>query len=173
MRSTLNMLIVLLVLDLAGLGGLWYGYTIMQEGKEEAITLQKGLDEEEQKGQGVADMRRTLSLAEKDYQLLAPYLYDASEESQIRFISEIEGLGISTTGALVETRTFDLVSGTPKSFHGEFSLTGTWSQLYRFLRLIEEFPGRIVVGRFDVRAANAGTWEGGMTLDLISLKLAP
>jgi hypothetical protein len=61
--------------------------------------------------------------------------------------------------------------------HGEFTITGSWTQLYHVLRLVEELPTRVVINQFNVRrtdmlggAGNVESWSGSLSLDLTSLK---
>ncbi len=177
MSRIFQIFIVLLVLDLSGLGLLWYGYSNMQSKKDEETALRASIAKEGEKGQKLAALRRTLALAEKDRALLRGYLFDPSIENQIRFISMLEQFGTSTTGALVETRSLDLTLSAPQLIRGDFTLTGTWSQLYHFLRIVESLPLRININRFDMKRTEAPTvlkpfetWSGSLSMDIVGLK---
>ncbi len=177
MRRILQIFFILLLLDIVGLGALWYGYSGMQDKKDEEMALRASISKEGEKGQKLASLRRTLTLAEKDRAALAGYLFDPSIESQIKFISLLEHFGTSTTGALVETRALDLTQGTPAMIRGEFALTGTWSQLYYFLRIVESLPLRTNINRFEIKRSEAPTvlkpmetWTGSLSMDIVGLK---
>lgn len=171
MKRNYEILAVLAVVVIALGGLLWWGYTLMHDKKTEEVTLRNELLEESQKGNKMKTQKRTLALVANDYKELVTFLYEPSEESQIKFISEIEQLGTTTTGALVETKSLNLVTtGTSPSFHGEFSVSGTWSQVHHVLRLIEEFPSRIIIERFDVQKTGGDAWSGAFSLDLTSLR---
>ncbi len=171
MKRNYQILAVLFLLVLALGGLLGWSYTIMQEKKTAEIALRTELLEESQKGNKMKAQKRTLALISDNHKELSAFLYEPSEESQIKFLSEIEQLGTTTTGALVETKSLSLTEGESTSFYGEFSISGTWGQVYHVLRLIEEFPSRIVIERFDVKmGSSVNEWSGTFSLHLTSLK---
>ena len=175
MKHLLQLLLTLAVLNAIGLAGLWYGFTIMKEKKGLETTLRADIAEEQQKWKKLAVLRRALVLAENDRAAYAKYFSDPSEENQIKFITEIEGLG-TTTGALVKTEAFDYVRSEPRNFRGTFSLAGSWEELYYMLRLIEEYPGKMVINRFDAREntssaeQRSANWTGSLAIELMSIK---
>ncbi len=179
MKNILVILSVLIVLDLAGAAGLWFGYSRIEQAKASEQELRADLAEENQKGQRLAALRQTLAAAAKDKEQLESYLIDPSDENQIKLIAAIERLGATTTGVSVTTSSFDLTQTKPPVLHGDYSLEGSWQGLYHFLRLIEEYPSRVVITRFDVRASQspaAGSsaaiekWVGAISIDFASLK---
>lgn len=173
MKRTLNILVILLVLDLLAAGGLWWGYTIMQDKKVAEGELRKELVLESQKGKNLIALKRKLASVEKDHAEMSKFLYDPSDESQIDFVSRVDQLGSSTTGATIETLSLDLSTDVPPSLRGVFSMKGTWGQMYHFLRLLEEFPSHLVITRFDVKGSSSGgIWSGGASITLNSLKSA-
>ncbi len=181
MKKTLNILIVLALLNIAGAVICWYGYTKMVDIKTEESNLRSQLAEENQKGRKLDALRKTLESAGKDREQLERYLIDPSDESQIQLIARVEHLGTSTTGVEIITSNFDYQpAAKPPILHGDFAITGTWKQLYRFLRLMEEFPSRVVINRYDIRAAplspevgksSRDNWTGGISVDFAGLKL--
>jgi Tfp pilus assembly protein PilO len=180
MKKSLHILIVLALLNMVGGGLLWYGYTSIQEIKDKETDLRSQLQEENQKGQKIAALRQTLSSAAKDKEQLEHYLVDSNDENQIQLIARIERLG-TTTGAQIVTNSFDLQPLKPPAIHGEYSVTGSWGQLYHFLRLMEEFPSRVTISRYDIRLTPANPtiknsqdiWSGTMSVDFASLKQNP
>lgn len=175
MKNLFQLLLILVVINALGLGGLWYGYTAMKAKKDSEMQLRGDIAEEQQKWKKLAVLRRTLSLAEKDRAAFSKYFLDSSEESQIKFIGEIEHLG-TTTGAMIKTDAFEYVRQDPKSFRATFSLTGSWEQLYHTLRLIEEYPGRMVINRVDMRESIGDAehkypyWAGSVAVELMSIR---
>lgn len=178
MHRTLQILIVLIVIDLIGGGVLWFGYNNMDSKKTEKIEIQKELAIENQKGEKLQASRRTLSLIKEERVVLGKFLFDQNEENQIHFLSILEGLGVNTTGASVVTNVFTLSQVAPKSVHTEISIEGTWSELYHLLRLVETLPTHIVINRFTVsRVGTTGdgnpqksTWRGNLAFDIMSVK---
>lgn len=175
MSRIVKIFIIFLLIDILGGGLLWYGYTTMQDKKVEELQLRKELAEEVAKGQKIIALRRSLDQAKSDRKALEQYLFDPSDESLIKFISQVEHLGLATTGATVETRSLDR-SGA--NVHGEFAITGSWSQLHHFLRLVEELPTRVIINRFEVKqtdvSGGAGKesierWSGSLSLDITSI----
>lgn len=173
MRRIFNIVIILSLVDLLGGGLLWYGYTTMQDKKTEEVGIRRSLLEENQKEQKLALLRHSIDLATDDQKKLEKYLFDPRDENQIQFISQMEQLGLKTTGALVETRSLDRGAS---AVHGEFSLIGTWSQMYHVLRLIEEIPTHLVISKFNMQHTNnsaakveGDAWSGGISIDLVSL----
>lgn len=171
MSRITKILIIFLIADSIGAGLLWYGYTSMQEKKTEESGIRKDIALEAEKGQKIVALRRSIELAEPDRKALEQYLFDPSDENLIKFISQMEQLGLMTTGAVVETRALDR-SGA--KVHGELTVTGSFPQLYHFLRLIEEIPTRVVINRFDMSRGNivegVESWSGSLSIDLTSLK---
>lgn len=177
MRRTINIIVIVLVVDILCGGALWYGFTTMQEKKTEETQLRKDLLVESQKGEKQSALQHSLELAEGDRKELEKYLFNLSEENQIRFISQMEELGTST-GAVVETRSLD-ISGS--KVHGEFALKGTWSQLNHVLRLIEQLPTRVVISQFSIQRVGPAdskvregseAWSGSISIDITSLRFA-
>ncbi|HEY9585848.1 MAG TPA: type 4a pilus biogenesis protein PilO [Candidatus Paceibacterota bacterium] len=177
MKDIPRILIVLVVLDMLGLGVLWFGYSTMGTKKEEGIKLRQELADEKQKAVQFVTLGKVLKQIEKESGVLEKYLYSPGEESQINFVSKIEALG-APTGILLGTKSLDLVPGTEPNFHGEFTLKGRWEEIYHFLRLVEEFPARIVVKHFSISAQGQKnvmtvTWNGTMSIDLTSVRNTP
>ncbi len=168
MKSLRTILILMFLIDLLGLGGLWYGYTVMQSEKSKEIELRKELLVQEQEGKLTSAQKRMLTSTKLDRELLSQFIFEPSDEDQIDFISRIERLGTSTTKATVETVSLEI--GKTNILSGEFSIKGTWPQVYHTLRLLEEFPARVVITRFDAREAGSGMWTSSVKLDLLSMK---
>ena len=172
MKPLLRIMIILLVLDIFVVVGIWYGFTLIQDKKNEEVALRTKIAEESQKGYRSIALMRTLAAVKGDRVELLSSLYDSSEEGQIRFITEIEQLGTTTTGSLVETKSLVLTKEDPPSLRGDFSYRGSWSSAYHLLRLLEEFPSRLVVNRFDVRySPSEKIWNGNIQIDLSGLKM--
>lgn len=166
-------MIILLVLNLLAVVGIWYGYTLIQDKKNAEVALRIKIAEESQKGYKNIALTRTLAAVKDDRAALRNFLYDSSEEGQIRFLTEIEQLGTTTTGSLVETKSIVLTKDEPISLRGDFSYRGSWPSAYHLLRLLEEFPSRLVINKFDVRySSSEKVWSGNIQVDLNSLRVA-
>ena len=171
MKGTLRIIILLLILDIVGGVAFWFGYTSMQDKKNEEIELRKQLVEENDKGKKLIALQRTLTSLTKEHSELSEFLYDPSEEGQLAFVLGVESLGTSTSGALVETTSFSLGTDEPPGFRGNFTLKGTWGEVFHFLRLLEEFPSNLMIMRFDVRSSQSDKkWTGSVNVNLNSLK---
>lgn len=179
MKKTLNILVVLALVNLAGAVLFWYGYSKMLDIKTEESDLRAQLVDEKQKGKKLDALRSTLASAAKDREQLGRYLVDPSDEDQIQLIAKMENIG-TTTGVGVVTTSFDYQPvAKPPLLHGEFTLDGSWKQLYRFLRLMEEFPARVVINRYDVHMVSSSlvagksgqdNWGGNISIDFSGLK---
>ena len=64
MKHILNILILLLVLDAAGVGGLWYGYSRTLDSKIKETELRDEINQEGQKGKKLLKLRQNLLLWE-------------------------------------------------------------------------------------------------------------
>ncbi len=171
MKSALRIIAILLILDVLTGAALWFGYTSMQEKKNEEIELRKQLVEENDKGKKLIALQRSLSNVTKEHSELSAFLYDPSEEGQLAFVSEIESLGTSTSRALVETASFTLGTDEPPGFRGSFSMKGTWNEVFHFIRLLEEYPSNLIITRFDIRNAQTDKkWMGSVSINLNSLR---
>ncbi len=165
-------MIALLVLDAAGALGLWFGYTIIQDKKTEETTLHEKITEVIQKRNREIGLGRTLAAVKDDRAELLKFLYDPSEDGQVQFVSQIEQLGTTTTKTLVETQSLVFIKQEPPSLRGDFTLKGPWDNIYYFLRLLEEFPSRLVINHFKVtHTSGEKIWTGTVQVDLKSLRI--
>lgn len=169
MNSVRTMLLILLALNIAGGTGLWYVRTMVLSAKVQEAKLQNELYAEKQRNQQLSGLKRALLSTKDDKTELEHYMYGTSDDDQIKFISAIEKMGTSTSGAVVETTVLSLAKTKPPLLRGEFTLNGTWPQLYHVLRMIEESPTRIDVTHFDARSGGGDMWSGLIKIELISL----
>lgn len=170
MKPIQSILFLILALNLLGGSSLWFGYTIMRGAKIEEADLRKQLITENQTSDQLAGLRRVLTSTKEDRNELSQFLYTTSDEDQIKFISSIEKMGTSTSGAIVDTTLLELSKTKSPVLRGEFTISGTWRQLFHLLRLVEEAPSRIVVNRFEARNGTNDTWSGVIKIELISLR---
>lgn len=175
MSRIIIIIAILLSADLLAAGSLWYGFTTMQEKKADEAKQRAEVIAEGAKGAKLAALAQSIALAQNDRKILAKYLFDPSEENQIKFISQMEGLS-AVTGASVTISSLNM-SG--NKVHAEFVLRGKWAQIYHTLRLVEELPTRAEVNRFSVTRsavntadtkANPDDWNGSIALDILSLQ---
>ena len=180
MKRTLNILVILLVIDLLGGGGLWYGYSFMLEVKAKESNLIDQLNQEALKGKKLNELRQTINSVGKQRDELEKFLIDPSDENQIPLLNSFEQLGASTTGLSVDISRFDLGEN-PKIIHADAGLKGTWGQMFYFLRLIEEYPSRVMINKFDTninrsiavepgKPALPDQWSGSISFDLVGIK---
>ena len=180
MKRTLNILVILLVLDLVGVGALWYGYTSTTDIKVNETELMDQLQQEGMKGKKLNELRQTLASVGKQRGEIEKFLIDPRDENLILLLNSFEQLGISTTGLTVDISRFEPLDNPPKMIHADASLSGLWPQLYHFLRLVEEYPSRIVINKFDAHIdTSAGStaskttqdhWMGNISFDIVGLK---
>lgn len=163
---------MLLILNAASAGGLWFGWNTIREKKQQETELRAQLLEEDMKNQRLSSLQRTLAAARTEHARILPFLFGKDEESQIKFFSAIEDLGRSTTGAVVDVGTFELVTQNPAAIRVNLTIRGTWNEVYHVLRLIEEFPARIEMTRLEIKSpdgAQTGKWSAMVAFDLVSV----
>ena len=170
MKTIRSTLFLLLALNIIGVAGLWFGFVMMRDTKSKEASLREELLTENQKSEQTDKSKRVLLNTKKDREELSQFLYGTSDEDQIKFISDIEYMGTSTSGALVETLQLELTKTKPPVLRGEFTIKGTWGQLYHVLRLIEELPSRVNITRFEAKSGSGDQWLGAVKIDLVSLK---
>lgn len=180
MNRSIKILALLVLLDIVGVGILWYGYTYVSKQKLAETELLDQLRDEKVKNQKLAAISKTLSSVEMQRHELDQFLIESSDENQIQLITALEKLGATTTGAIVDTSRFEPSAGAVPMLHGDLSITGSWSQVYHFLRLMEEYPSRLIIGRFEVHRDESQTvsqgkpvgekWAGAISIDFASLK---
>lgn len=170
MSRTLNIFVILLVLDLAAAGVLWFEYSKLETMKAKETALRGEIADETKKAAEAANTRRMFHQAKKESEGLAKYFFDAGEESQIRFVTELETLGASTSGAEIKVRSFNYIPGSAPAFRGDLEIDGSWSDIYYYLRLIETYPARVVINRFSVSAVKNADWAGAMNLDIMGIR---
>ena len=176
MSKTMNFLIVLVVADLLAGGLIWYGATNMQSKKDEQATLQKQIEEEKSKGKQLSSLRGTLLSVQDEYQPLNKYFYDATDDGLLSFVSQLETYG-AITNATVNTNGVSLNQSGQKSFHAELQFSGKWPQVYHLLRILETFPGRIVINHLQLTGDSQSppfnmnaNWSGTVSIDMVTLK---
>ena len=180
MKRTLNIVVILLVIDLLGSGGLWYGYSSMLEVKVNESNLVDQLNQEALKGKKLNALRQTINSVGKQRDELEKFLIDPSNENQILLLNSFEQLGASTTGLSVDISRFEL-GDNPKVIHADAGFKGTWAQVFHFLRLIEEYPSRVTINKFDAninrgivvepgKPAVPDQWAGNISFDLVGIK---
>lgn len=170
MKRTQSILGILLLVDIACGGALWYGYTLIQDKKNEGRELASQVEQEIQKGTELIQLKRTLSVVQQDQKEMEKYIFDSSIESQIRLVTLVESLGTTTTGGLVDASSFELSTDQAPIMRASFSIKGTWGQVYYFLRLLEEFPANLTVAGFDAQGSQNNEWAGNVSILLPSLK---
>ncbi len=174
MKKIYNILIILLLLNVAGGALLWFGYGRIQALKTEEATLMLNIAEADQKSRRLVTLRQTLYEAKKERDELASFLVDPREENQIKLIAQIEELGASTTGATVNVTAFNLTTGKEPVIHGDFSFSGQWRSMYHFLSLIESLPTKLIISRFSLQESGQGTpqekWSGVLSVDFVALQ---
>jgi hypothetical protein len=168
MKTLHSILFVLLAVNILCAVGLWFAYGMMSDAKTKEVKLREQLFAESQKNDQLIGLESALRATKKDREELAQFLYSTSDEDQIKFISRIEQMGTSSSGAIVETTQLELTKTKPPVLRGEFGLKGTWGQLFHVLRLVEESPARTTVNRFEVRGMK-DAWFGVMKIELVSL----
>lgn len=175
MKKIIHTIIILVLIDLLGLGLFWYGYSSMSDLKKHETDIRTQLAEENQKGRKLTTLKQTLATAAKEKERLEHYLIEPSEENQILLISQIEHLSNTALGTHIETSSFDFRDGKPPVLHGEFALSGSWQSLYHLLRLIETYPSRVAISRYDINFESQGSikidqWKGSIAVDFSGLK---
>ncbi len=170
MKSLRSVLVLLFALNILGGVGLWFAYNMMSDAKVLETEMRGQLLAESQKNDQLVKLKRTLSAAQKDREELESFLYSTSDEDQIEFISSIEQMGTSSSGALVEATQLELTKVPPPVLRGDFAVRGTWGELFHVLRLIEESPSRINVNRFEVKAGTQSDWVGVIKIELVSIR---
>ncbi len=171
MNRTMSILVILFLLDTLTAGGLWWAHASMQSKKAVENDLRKELVLEDQRAKNLITLKRKLANVESEHTEMSKFLYDSSYESQISLVSQIEHMGVGTSGAIVETTSLDLSADAKPSLRGSISVRGTWEQVYHFLRLLEEFPSNLDIVRFDARGSSSGgVWSGSVSAVLSSLK---
>jgi hypothetical protein len=172
MNRLTRMISVLALLNVLGLGVVWFVHATIITKEGEVVQLQKEIADEKQKGAEFTTTQKVVTQAHKESVALDKYFSESGEEHQITFVEQLEDLATST-GVTLEIRSLDLASGATPSFHGELSMKGTWGEYYHFLRLIETFPGHLIISRFSATAVDrkiSGLWTGSMSIDLVSVK---
>jgi Tfp pilus assembly protein PilO len=170
MKITQSIPYILLVLVLLGGVGLWFAYDTMRDAKNEETKLRTQLAEEYKKTDQLSSLKRITATTKKEKEELEQFLYSTNDEDQIRFISTIEQMGTSTSGAVIETTILELTKGTPATLRGEFTIKGKWSELFHVLRMIEELPTKVVVNRFDIKEGTQDSWSGSVKVELLGIK---
>jgi hypothetical protein len=174
MKRSLRILITLLFLNVATIAALVYCVSLMQAKRDSETQLQLELAAERQKSDQSTQLKRTLAAAEKEHTEMSKFFVDPSDEGQISFVSQIERLGTQSSGIKIETKSIDLSTDVPHSLHGIFSVEGSWSGVYHFIRLLEVYPSHLVITRLDLHGSPlSDNWTGEVSISVNSLKSLP
>src|SRR3989338_1747062 len=107
MKRAIHLLIILILIDLVCATGMWFGFAHLRDKKVEEISLIDQVEEETRLGQDLLSLKRTLLTTDRAQSEITKYLYDVSEEGQIKFVTQIEQLG-TTTGVMIETQSLEV-----------------------------------------------------------------
>ena len=172
-----NILIVIGVLNVLLIGGLWFGYQAMNDHRAEYEQLSLDIMKEEATQKNAATLLRTLETIQPARAKLDNFFYEHSDDDGVRFVEEIEGLArITGVNLMVSVANF---SGTPPNtiFRMNAQVNGTWTQVNRFMRLLEVFPAHVLVTRWSFISAGGAKdlalntpWGGVINFDLMSVK---
>jgi hypothetical protein len=174
MTRTIRTLVVILVLDLMIGGGLWYASQWTIEKKTALASLHQMIADEEERARQSSVINRMLREARARHEDTARFLTNATEENAVTIVDSLERLS-DATGLAVETSNYSLKPG-DSAMRIELQTTGGWNETYHFLRLIESYPGVLVLTRAGLQseggsAISAGSkWRGSpISLELRSV----
>jgi len=172
-----NILIVIALCNVLFLGGLWFGYQKMSEHKAQYEQLSQDIAKEEATRKNAAMLRRTLDTILPARAKLDSFFYEHSDDDGVRFVEQIEDLArLSGVELQVSGANF---TGTPGSavFRMNTRISGTWTQVNRFMYFLEAFPARVSVVQWFVQSEGSARdltqstrWGGVVNFDLMSIK---
>lgn len=174
-RTSIVILAILLSLSALGAAGLWYGYEYVVSMKDRERDLAQKIAIETERAARLQSLKGTFDRASGEKSKLEQYFFDVSEEDWLRFVEEMGSLA-RASGAIV-----DITSDPPPvgatSLAATIKFSGTWSEVYRLLRLIETYPARVTFREFSAQAegtprdANRSTsWTGTIKVELLSVR---
>ena len=173
MNKTLNIVVVLAILNIALLGIFFYEYGDLQTQKKAEAKLRQNIADQDGLTNQMFSLRHTALLAQVDRAELEQNLFDPTDENQIDFISQIEHLGV-VSGTKISVDSIGLASS-PRLLHAEVSISGTWGGVFYALKLIEGYPDRMIVrgmniGRSGAVSKAGDVWGAHVSVDLVNVK---
>lgn len=171
-----NSHIIFLIFSIAGIvlsvGVFLYGINLIRNTTKKTSDILSKTEEIVKKNSELSTIKKTISATEEDRAKLLTYF--VTDKSIVAFLEYLESLGdITDTDASI--RAVDLGKD-DNSVVVSISSTGSYSNLIRFSKLIENMPYRIEVQNFAFVARSStsedgldvSNWEVNITIKLIS-----
>lgn len=122
-------------------GVLYYGVTSILTLKNDESTLRGELDSWLKRSRDSSTLQENLTEAKKVREEMNNYLFVATEENQISFISEMESI-IKRTGTKGEVKSLDVAADYSKMICS-LTFSGSWADVYHTLLALEAYPIKI------------------------------
>lgn len=140
-RKTYIILLISISLMMILGGILFYGASSVLSLKEQGSTLRGELDSWLRRSRDSSNLQETLAKAKNVKTEMDNYVFVATEENQIAFISEIENI-MSRTGTRGEVRSLDVTPDYTKLICS-ITFSGDWPNVYQTILALEAYPIKI------------------------------
>jgi hypothetical protein len=174
-HSSIILFVILLILVSAGMAGLWFGYGYLTSLKDEETKLKQDIAVESIRSTRLLSLKGTFDRASAEKEKIDGYFFSVTEEDWLRFAREMEKL--REASGLGGEMTVSEFSRDAKLFSETITFTGTFDEVYRLLKLIENYPSRIVVKSFGAKmdgqardSSASSIWTGTVSFDLTSVR---
>lgn len=166
-HSSFYILGVLIILTLAIGGCVAFGFTMMGEMRSEVSGLKQEIKNQDEQIKRMNALRASFDLVKEDQETLDRYFFSNTEEDWLRFVTSIESLG-QIAGVRAVTTATDFAINRP--FSVSVTFTGDKQGIDKYLSLIDSYPAKITTTRFLLQQNQDGSWNGELTLDLVSIR---
>lgn len=174
MKPVIVTLSVVLLLDLALAGGLYFGWDRLASAKSESAAVRQEIATERMNATKSTTLTQTLAAIAPLRARLHEFFYIHDDEDGLRFVKEIESLArIAGVDAYVQGA--DFAGSAPNTvFRMNIRFAGSLANVYRYLGLLESFPARIALVRYNIRVEERGSseekWGGDVSVELRSIR---
>ncbi len=159
-----NLLAVFFLADIALLGAYGYLFFAAESKNKETAALYGASNERNSSKEKIQGLLRALEDTEKEREKLSEYF--AAKTSAVAFIEQIEKLGKNAGVDLSVSSVSDGAKG-GGAIELAFSATGSFSDMYRLIALIESIPYKVMLKKVDIQRMNdSGAWKGNFTVTL-------
>lgn len=173
--------ILLAVLASAGIFGCYVFFTLIKSAVERAYTAEAAIVIQSAKKEQFQLIKSVLSEINPDIRSLSARLVDT--EGTIAIIESVESLGrsigmeakINSVGVKgADPKSKDAKNQTTENLLLNFSVSGPWDKVYRFLKIVEHLPYKTSIQNVSLNRISAdkvSVWNGSFSISILKNKM--
>ena len=145
--------------------GVGYFFSLEKAQRQDVASLTKEIAVLTVEESQANKIKKQLSETDAKRSVLVSYFVDVN--NPVPFEEAIENYGLQTN-TKVNFEGLE-VKKSPKSLNSAISVSGNFTNIYRFLALLESAPYELSVTNLDLQSADAGLWKARISLSVYSV----